>query len=353
MKRFALMYTESGSYTRAWLKALVEKYGTDILAIEYPISPNAPYQVSPLDGVARSVSKTEFLNAKAIAEYIIDFEPEAVYISGWSDNDYLAAARILRKHHIPVISGLDAQYKGRLRQRVATLISPWLLHSAINVMWAAGERQRYFAQRLGYHGNYCWEGLLCCDWERFALKHSDVHRKPTFLFTGRYVDAKGIDVLLEGYTRYRGLTENPWELFCAGAGPKKSLLEGRYGVRDLGFVQPDILPSIFHESGAFVLPSRHEPWGVVVQEAAAARLPLICSDRVGSAVHLVKDSYNGYVAPAEDPDALADCMLRMSNALPAERTVMGDRSFSLGQQYLPERWVDTLVNGVARIKRIK
>ena len=42
------------------------------------------------------------------------------------------------------------------------------------------------------------------------------------------------------------------------------------------------------ECGAFVLPSRKEPWGVVVQEAAAARMPVICSDSVGAGDHLVR-----------------------------------------------------------------
>lgn len=351
MKRFALMYTRPGSYTRACLEALRAKYGVEIFAVEYPLSEKAPYKVSPLSGVAALACKTEFRKASELADRIIKFNPDAVYISGWSDKLYMAAAKLLRGAGIPVISGLDAQYKGTLRQHVATRLAPYLLKPSIDVMWAAGERQRYFAQRLGYAGSKCWEGLLCCDWEHFALPEGDIsERKRQFLFVGRYVVAKGLDTLLDAYRSYRASAEHPWDLVCAGAGPLGSVFEGQAGVRNLGFVQPDQLPELFRESSAFVLPSRHEPWGVVVQEAAASRMPIICSDRVGAAVHLVKNFYNGFVPPADDADSLADCMLRISKATPEKLVEMGERSFSLGQQYLPERWADTLVSGVERLK---
>lgn len=351
MKRFALMYTRPGSYTRACLAALRSKYDVDVFAVEYPLSEKAPYTVSPLSGVAELACKTEFQDAAQLADRILKFGPDAVYISGWADKLYLAAAKIIRKSGVPVISGLDAQYKGTLRQQVATKLVPYLLKPSIDVMWAAGERQRYFAQRLGYRGMHCWEGLLCCDWAHFSLlSDTPSKRRPQFLFVGRYVEAKGLDVLVEAYRCYRSAVDDPWDLVCAGTGPQGWLFDDQPGVRDLGFVQPDEIPSLFHESSAIVLPSRHEPWGVVVQEAAAARLPLLCSDRVGAAVHLVRNFYNGFVTPADNAKALAFSMLSLSKATPAARAEMGERSFQLGQQYLPERWADTLIDGVARLR---
>lgn len=352
MKRFALMYTRPGSYTRACLNALRSRYGVEIFAVDYPLSEKAPYKVSPLSGVAKLACKTEFEDAAQLADQILKFEPDAVYISGWADKLYLAAAKLIRKAGIPVISGLDAQYKGTFRQQVATKLAPYLLKPSIDVMWAAGERQRYFAQRLGYAGMHCWEGLLCCDWEHFSFSDGEslTERRPQFLFVGRYVEAKGLDVLIEAYRCYRAAVDEPWDLVCAGTGLQGKLFKDQLGVSDLGFVQPKEIPALFRESSAFVLPSRHEPWGVVVQEAAAARLPLLCSDRVGSAVHLVRNYYNGFVTPADDANALAEAMMRISEATPEARAEMGSRSFSLGQQYLPERWADTLVAGVESLK---
>ena len=70
-------------------------------------------------------------------------------------------------------------------------------------------------------------------------------------------------------------------------------LVGVHGVEMLGFVQPDDLPAVLERAGCLVLPSRFEPWGVVVHEAAAAGLPIVCTPVCGAATRLVLDGYNG------------------------------------------------------------
>jgi glycosyltransferase involved in cell wall biosynthesis len=100
-----------------------------------------------------------------------------------------------------------------------------------------------------------------------------------------------------------------------------------------------------------LLPSRFEPWGVVVQEAAACGLPLICSDACGAGEHLLRDGLNGVVFPAGDAEALADGMLRMSGLDQSVRWEFGARSHELSRQYTPERWVATLMRGMARMGR--
>jgi glycosyltransferase involved in cell wall biosynthesis len=124
------------------------------------------------------------------------------------------------------------------------------------------------------------------------------------------------------------------------------LLEEQTGIENRGFVQPDTLPSLMGEAGAFVLPSREEPWGVVVEEAAAAGLPLICSDACGSAVHLLKDRYNGFLVQSDRADHLARRLVTISMLSDEDRREMGARSHELSKQYTPARWADTLISGI-------
>jgi glycosyltransferase involved in cell wall biosynthesis len=129
------------------------------------------------------------------------------------------------------------------------------------------------------------------------------------------------------------------------------MLSSTDGVENRGFVQPEELPRLMENAGAFVLPSRFEPWGVVVQEAAAAGLPVLCSTASGAGVHLVRDEYNGFQVESGSVEHLAETMRRMS-ALPVEERVqMGDRSHELSKQYTPERWARTFVEGVKRHKQ--
>jgi len=56
-------------------------------------------------------------------------------------------------------------------------------------------------------------------------------------------------------------------------GAERPLAGEQTDVHDKGFVQPSDLPNIFAQAGVFILPSRYEPWGVVIGEALASGLP--------------------------------------------------------------------------------
>ena len=74
----------------------------------------------------------------------------------------------------------------------------------------------------------------------------------------------------------------------------------------------------------FALLSRHEPWGVVVNEAAACGLPLVLSDRVGAAYDLLRDGENGFLVPVDDAGAAAEALRKLTDT--STRARMGARS---------------------------
>src|SRR5690554_6405044 len=119
-----------------------------------------------------------------------------------------------------------------MRQQVARVIAPRYLHTAIDVLWVAGERQRSLAAALGCGADRCWSGIYSCDWPQFAAAFDpgEVSRRDTFLFAGRYVPVKGIDVLMDAYDRYRRMVDDPRDILCAGSGSDPSLLHDREGV---------------------------------------------------------------------------------------------------------------------------
>src|SRR5699024_540616 len=106
-------------------------------------------------------------------------------------------ARHFKKQGVPVVAGCDTQWRGTWRQEVARRMARWYLHPSIDVLWVSGERQRQFANRLGFTGPRCWSGYYTCDWTRFAGTKSPAERQQQFLYTGRYVEAKGLDVLVK------------------------------------------------------------------------------------------------------------------------------------------------------------
>jgi glycosyltransferase involved in cell wall biosynthesis len=117
------------------------------------------------------------------------------------------------------------------------------------------------------------------------------------------------------------------------------LFGGIQGVEDIGFTNPDDMLDVWLQAGAFVLPSRYDAWPLVNVEAAAAGLPVLCTDVCGSSVETVSHTYNGWVVPSEDVDALASGLVRMHNAYDQFPT-MARRSQSLAEPYSAENWTN-------------
>lgn len=351
IERIAILHTNLSGYMAACQRRLKELYDVELVVFHWKASSDAPFSEKIYQHIDHSYTREE-KSVNEIEDIVLSFDPGAILIAGWTDRGYLQVAREVRKRGVPVVSNLDRQWQGRWKQQIARVIAPWYLWPAIDAMWVPGERQWEFAKRLGYTGKYCWHGMYACDWEAFAgSAESQRSRDRAFLFAGRYAAEKGVDTLIAAYRQYRNEVNDPWPLICAGAGEKVDLIQEEKGVKDKGFIQPDVLPDLFQQVSAFVLPSKKEPWGVVIQEAAASRLPLICSDACGATTHLLQNGYNGFRFESGSVEELTRCMMYMSQCTHAEREEMGNRSYGLSKQFTPDRWAETLMRGLAELRQ--
>lgn len=150
------------------------------------------------------------------------------------------------------------------------------------------------------------------------------------LFAGRLVPVKRIDLLLDAFRDIAA--ERPdWDLAIAGDGPLWSALSDnmppalRGRVFWLGFCDPHRLRLCYHACHVLALPSDDEPWGVVVNEAMAAGLPVVASDAVGAAHELVNDGDNGRIFTRGDVPALRAALLDITDELqyPRFRSAVG------------------------------
>jgi glycosyltransferase involved in cell wall biosynthesis len=139
------------------------------------------------------------------------------------------------------------------------------------------------------------------------------------LFASKLQTRKHADHLLEAYRDFvvnREMQETPY-LVIVGDGEQRAALEARTlefhldGVRFAGFRNQSELPRFFQLADVFVLPSQHEPWGLIVNEAMSAGCAVIVSTDVGSHVDLVTDGIEGCVFPVGDIAALTDALNRV------------------------------------------
>ncbi|GBR02570.1 glycosyltransferase [Acetobacter oeni] len=133
----------------------------------------------------------------------------------------------------------------------------------------------------------------------------------TFLIgaAGRMIPEKGFDVLLEAFAR-AGLPDTALVLF--GDGPERAALQARAGARVFFPGFRTSLPLDLAGLDAFVLPSRREPFGLVLLEAMAAGLPVLATEAGG--VPDILGAYPDCMVPPDDVDAMAAGLRRLRGA---------------------------------------
>jgi glycosyltransferase involved in cell wall biosynthesis len=182
----------------------------------------------------------------------------------------------------------------------------------------------------------------------FSIPRCTEARAPiTFFFCGQMIRRKGVDLLLLAFNRLVAAGLNVQLLLVGREADLPKFLEmvspaARSRIRYEGFQPPERLPEYFGRSDVFVLPSRHDGWGVVINQALAAGLPIITSDAVGAGLDLVANGINGMHVNAEDVDALHRAMEALS-LNPDLARQWGQRSREKARELTPatgaEKWV--------------
>ncbi len=143
--------------------------------------------------------------------------------------------------------------------------------------------------------------------------------RPVILFASKLQERKRCIDLLEAWLQLApapGAEPHPY-LVIVGDGEERPALEARAaasgadGIRFCGFRNQSELPRFFDLATVFVLPSRHEPWGLIVNEVMNAGRPVILTSDVGCQPDLIADGVEGCVIPAGDVPALTAALRRV------------------------------------------
>jgi glycosyltransferase involved in cell wall biosynthesis len=278
------------------------------------------------------------------------FSPHVVVAAGggvWSSPANIAALAARHRYGWAVVPWWNTFTRERrsLPRRVA---EPWVRYffRSGDACLAGGSRHARDAIRLGAHPDRTLIAPLTALGPDPPLERTSllVPSQPRYLFVGRFIERKGIDVLLAAFRRVGG-----GELWLAGDGPLRSVLEGEAKgdprIRFLGYADELSLPDLYRQADALVVPSLFEPWGLVVHEGLAYGLPVIATDQVAAADDLIDSGVNGYVVPAGSDEALASAMRSVAEWSPSHRREAATRTRETLPMYGIDRAADAFVRG--------
>jgi glycogen synthase len=229
----------------------------------------------------------------------------------------VAAARILGLPLVATLQGeltMDAtglyQRSAWARRTLRLVLDRAAVITACSAHTLA-EAEEWYGRPFGLRAEVVHNGVAP---EDFTHVEPFIHDPPYLLAIGRHVPQKGFDVLIDAFARLAGQPGFDHDLLLAGDGSERPTLEAqveRLGlgeqVRFLGATDRATTAGLFRGAALFVLPSRHEPFGIVVLEALAAGTPVVACDVGGVGEFLPTGPSTRLTAP-DDPGAMAEAI---------------------------------------------
>ena len=275
---------------------------------------------------------------------------DAIVIGGYSSPTAVLAMAYLRMRRIPfwmeVDGGLvrqESKLKYFVKKRLVCLAKQWL---------STGEHTTRYLVHYGAKAEKVQDYPFSSLYERDILPNAisgeekqtlreelAIPEKHMVLAIGQFIHRKGFDVLLHAA---KDLGEDTG-IYIVGGEATEDYLKlrtelGLQNVHFLGFQKKGRLAQFYKAADLFVLPTREDIWGLVINEAMAYGLPVITTERCVAGLELIEDGVNGYVIPVEDPAALAE---KIKAVLASDLQQMGEASLRKISPYTLENMAKT------------
>lgn len=270
------------------------------------------YAVAKNIGVDRSVGLGIAKELKQKYDYVI--------ITGFSSPSVILAILYCQIHNIPYIMEDDGGLVNPYGEK-HKLIKKLLLRKVL-AYFTTTDENIYTMIQLGVKENaiykYPFSSVMNKDIEEEILKKKnvnqirkllDIKEKKVVLAVGQFIDRKGFDVLLKAFS---GMPAD-CGLYFVGGKPTGQYLDivtkkDIKNVHFIGFKSKNELKDYYAAADIFVHPTREDIWGLVVNEAMAAGLPVITTNRCGAGLELIRNNENGYLIEVEDVEHLREKM---------------------------------------------
>jgi glycosyltransferase involved in cell wall biosynthesis len=323
------------------------------LRFREPLPPGLPILTLMPDSDWRSAGQWRL--AVKLWKTLNGTHPLTLLVPGYYTLPAIAAALWARLHHCQSVLMTESTAADHARSWWKEKAKSLLIRALFDWAIAGGTAHRRYLEELGFPMDRVMRFYDVVDNSYFRERSIELCQRPAsefglpsgyFLYIGRLSEEKNVAGLIDEWSVYRE-GGGTWPLVIVGNGPAFSDLQerasrsrfasdvhfaGHKGVREL---------AAYYAFGiCFVLPSTREPWGLVVNEAMAAGLPVVVSNRCGCAEDLVQPGINGFVFDPARAGDLTQCLQRIEAAGHGQLAQMGAASQEIIERFSPEAFGD-------------
>ncbi len=283
-------------------------------------------------------------------------KPEILVIAGYARPSMLATLLWSLWNQKPAVLLTATKQDDAPRSWWSESIKRWLL-KRYKAALVGGQPQKRYLMELGMPADAIFLGYNVVGNDFYhpnKIKSLPVPiHKSYFLAVNRFVPKKNLFLLISSYAAYRQAAgSNAWDLVLCGDGQLYPQIEKyitKLALEDAvhlpGFLQQEELLPYFAHAHCFIHASVQEQWGLVVNEAMAAGLPVIVSNSCGCFEDLIIEGINGFGFAPENSQQLTNLMLKMSSGQLNLKS-MGEASLKHIQNFSPDYFAQGLMQAV-------
>lgn len=294
-----------------------------------------------------------FVYQPGVFRTIADSKPDVLVGDGFYQWTSFALAYRLR-HGTPLVVTYERTAHTERNAQRLRIAYRRLVMRYVDALSVNGRLAHEYSEWLGMPGDRITEGQMVADTANLAVHTADVSLEArmalrqrwgspdlVFLFIGQLIPRKGVRELLEAWELLESRVPGNWCLVLVGAGEAEVALREQVaslGLRQVvfeGHVDYDAIAPYYAAADAFVIPTLEDNWSLVVPEAMACGLPVLCSTYNGCHPELIKSGGNGWVfdpLDATDTFSALELCVRRKDGL----VEMGQRSRQIVANHTPE-----------------
>ncbi len=345
-KGILVVFDRMGDYHRARVDALKkEARGYKVLSADLGASDGLYQWDSGGDDhfqlSDKSVGDSDLLTRlKRFASLCRYYKVGTLMIAGYGRIEYLCMLAIAFFTGMRVVMFAESWYgKNALMNILKGLALRWTVTGFL----VSGKRAyEHFTQRLWLPAFKVHTPYSVVNNKHFAQSNALKAEPAVMLCLARFSEEKNLEYLIKSFLA--SALSHTWQLKLVGAGPLKEKLEslalGHNQISIENWVSYKNLPDLLVSSSCLVLPSKFEPWGLVVNEAMASGLPVVVSSATGAADDLVS-AESGWVFDEQIPGELTETFNKVAATSPLVMRQKGMYGYKKIQEYSPEVWAQS------------
>jgi glycosyltransferase involved in cell wall biosynthesis len=353
-----------GPYHHARVLAAARRLPLEVLETrphsqEYPweFSADGSYPIHRLSGAPDPEQDPPRQAVDQQLEALLDrLQPRAVLSVGWADRTYQRLLLACQRRRLPLLLVSDSRWRDQPRSLPLELLKAQLLRGYSGAL-VAGRESRAYLEQLGMPAAVIEQPWDVVDNAAFAAPltpPAGTPGRPELLCVSRFVAKKNHLGLLEAYGRYQR-EGGRWGLRLIGSGP----LEAEISAAAARLPQPErivlepfrqleALRQAYAAAAGFVLASHTDQWGLVVNEAMAAGLPVLVSSACGCHADLITEGVTGWGFDPADPAALCAAIHRLERLSAEQRSAVVAAARQRLEAFSPEAFAAGLERALER-----